>query len=831
MATYKVSFHQKPRSIFQTQLIACTFPSPEESLIKMVRGITITNYLSYQTPRRQSMDHPMGESPFDDDAGHSIDSRPGSKGSKRLYSNRNARPTILGDNGESGNYLGPAFDNDEEYPDEKRHRSENWPLPPAPVQQVVVPPSRVPSRAHSRTSRRSSTSPSSPGRPSLHRSRPSRFMEGSMNDKVSQIPPTSYLYHEEDLRERYIEDELMRNNGQTTPGRKIAKPRGFMQHPNKSMGTESLFAGGSDTSRQSAIFRFGSKIAASIKPSNWKLFSKSQKVPEETPQQRAVRERQEKAEKMYHELKANGFFRNGAIVQQPGFKPIRHSMDQAPRFKHDSGVELNDKYHSRDNTPLEDERQSRLNVTPQEFYHNSPASKFSAPLDASTPRSNFQRKTPSMLNLRSMTSKEWISRSATPGDSRSVRKVPSRKEFQKQQKLVKRVSDLEVKLEEARRQLTDTFAEPLPDDQIYQPPDFQRQRSYQQSYQQPLPPPSDRYGRSRFVPGALATLPSERLLSGYVDPEASFDDNEDSRNIGKAITTRDSMDYISTGPTDLFQTNQVHTVQACQPPTTVKEEEEASEYVLSSIESDSEMSDCHHSQSVVTSSSAIGAKVVEVKPTNLRILPQQVSVEEEKVAKARTNQPRATKKKKSGEKDEAFRPTPESDSESDSGPDLDVRPVRKVRSSRNRKFINEKSPYTGPSTPPKRVVSDNARKSVSRYHAPNYGTERPKSILVKLKIPNDSPPAKVDGDSLNYTKPRRSPPHQSKAGDDVVDQETIPAHHFYRVPPVPKIPRHVRLPSGEMLNTRNPRPQQTQPPSSTQKSNEPGDWPEDLEIF
>ncbi|KAB8292307.1 hypothetical protein EYC80_008049 [Monilinia laxa] len=796
----------------------------------------------YKTPRRQSMDHPMGESPFDDSR-HSIDSR---TGSKRLYSNRNARPTILTDDGEGGSTLGPAFDNDEEYPDEKRRRSENWPLPPEPIEQAVAPPSRVPSRARSRTSRRSTASPS-PCRPNIHRSRPSRFMEGSMNDKVSQLPPTPYLYHEEELRERYIEDELMGNNGQTSPGRRMAKPRGFMQHSNKSMGGESSLAGISDTSRQSTIFRFGSKIAASIKPSNWKIFSKSQKVQEETPQQRAVRERQEKAEKMYHELKANGFFRDGAIVQQPGFKSIRHSMDQTPRFKHDSGVELNDKYHSRENSPMEDKRQSRFVVSAQEFYHDSPSSKLSAPIDASTPRSIFHRKAPSMTNLRTMSSREWMARPAVSEDPRSVRKIPSRKEFQKQQKLVKRVSDLEVKLEEARRQLTDTFAEPLADEQIYQPPDIEQHQSYQQSYQpsyrpspsyqQPYqqqlphalpPPPPDRYGRARFVPGALATLPSERLLSNYVDPEANFneDENEGFHAIGTAVTTQDSMDHISTGSIDLFKTNQTRAVQAVQHPTTVVEE--GSEYILSSIESENETSDSQHSQSVITSKLANGAKMVEVKSTSSRIMSQVASIEEGKASEAKTGRPRAIKKKKkSADNDRTFRPTPDSDSESDQ--DAKVKPLRKVRSSRNRKLINEKSPYTGPSTPPNRVVSDNGRKSASRT-APAHGVERPQSILVKLMIPKDLPPAQTNSDTLNYSKTRRSLAQQFQTEDAVVDQGSEPANDQYGVPPVPKIPQHVRLPSGEMLNTMIPRPQQTQPPKSSQ-TKEPGDWPEDLEIF
>ncbi|RAL66573.1 hypothetical protein DID88_006263 [Monilinia fructigena] len=403
----------------------------------------------YKTPRRQSMDIPWAKVLLMIQE-HSIDSRTGSKRivllSIMMKSIQMKSVTAL----------------------------KNWPLPPEPIEQAVAPPSRVPSRARSsRTSRRSTASPS-PSRPNMHRSRPSRFMEGSMNDKVSQLPPTPYLYHEEELRERYIEDELMGNNGQTSPGRRMAKPRGFMQHSNKSMGGESSLAGISDTSRQSTIFRF---------------------VQEETPQQRAVRERQEKAEKMYHELKANGFFRDGAIVQQPGFKPVRHSMDQ---------------------------------------HH-----------------------------------------------------------------------DLSMILQ--------SYQQP------YQP-SYRPSPSYQQPCQQQLshalpPPPPDRYGRARFVPGALATLPSERLLSNYVDPEANFneDENEDFHAIGTAITTQDSMDHTRL--------------------------------------------------------------VVEVKSTSSRIMSQVASIEEGKAPQAKTGRPRAIKK--NADNDRIFRPTPDSDSDSDQ--DAKVKPPRKIR--------------------------------------------------------------------------------------------------------------------------------------------------------
>ncbi|EDN91764.1 predicted protein [Sclerotinia sclerotiorum 1980 UF-70] len=273
------------------------------------------------------------------------------------------------------------------------------------------------------------------------------------------------------------------------------------------------------------------------------------------------------------------------------------------------------------------------------------------------------------------------------------------------------------------------------------------------------------------------------------------------------------MDHISTGPTDLFKTNQLRSVQAGQASTTVPEE--GSEYVLSSIESDTDMSDSYHPQGFITGGSAAGAKMaVEVKSTTSRVLSQQASVEE-----AKAGRPRAIKKKKIAEKDSAFRPTPESESDSDH----DIIPLKKVRSSRTRKLINEKSPYTGPSTPEKRVVSDNARNPTARHPAPGHETERPRSILVKLRIPKDAPPAKTDGDFLSYTKPRESLSQQSQYNAD--DREPISANDFYGAPPVPRIPQHVRLPSGEMLHTRNSRPQRTQ------TTKEPGDWPEDLEIF
>ncbi|KAA8564386.1 hypothetical protein EYC84_011330 [Monilinia fructicola] len=223
------------------------------------------------------------------------------------------------------------------------------------------------------------------------------------------------------------------------------------------------------------------------------------------------------------------------------------------------------------------------------------------------------------------------------------------------------------------------------------------------------------------------------------------------------------MDHISTGPTDLFKTNQIHATQAVQHPTTVVEE--GSEYALSSIESENETSDSHHSQSVIASKFANGAKVVEVNSTSSRIMSQiQIKI------------PRSSRPEGSGAAETAS-------------------------------LLMRRVLYTGPSSPPKRVVSNNGRKSATRTD-PAHGVERPRSILT-----------------------RRSLGQQVQPEDAVVDQDADPALDQYGVPPVPKIPQHVRLPSGEMLNTMIPRLQQTQPDKPSQTTKEPGDWPEDLEIF
>ncbi|KAK4990274.1 hypothetical protein LTR50_002599 [Elasticomyces elasticus] len=101
-------------------------------------------------------------------------------------------------------------------------------------------------------------------------------------------------------------------------------------------------------------------------------------------------------------------------------------------------------------------------------------------------------------------------------DTSTLRKSKSKKELKTQQKLSKRISDLEGKLAEARRELNTALANtsPLP----------------------PLPTPWEKYtpvkgvekpGIRSFVPGKLPSLPSERILSAHQLGSSVLHDTQD----------------------------------------------------------------------------------------------------------------------------------------------------------------------------------------------------------------------------------------------------------------------------------------------------------------
>jgi hypothetical protein len=339
-----------------------------------------------------------------------------------------------------------------------------------------------------------------------------------MRDRASQKPPQPYLGDGASFEREYYESDSVEEK---------ALPVIPIQHSNEPATTNKA-----EAASRNSVFRFGKSIAASFNPANWKIWAKPQQQPdEETQQEKVLRERREKAAIRYQELKQNGEFMNA--TRTPGWfndrekrtaVSIKHesrvSLNQEPgaSSKHDSGIEFDPQASSVRRsleTPMEDKRKGRVYLDSLQFQHEFDSAASHEP--GSIRKALLSIKKPSLGNI-AWSGSDTGSIAPSTGD-RQARRVPSRKDFQKQQKLVKRVSDLEGKLESARRQLSQALNEPLPA--------LNASVSTQ---------PPTKIGRNKFVPGALSTLPSERLLQDYLNAEVGFSDDERLSDIGKAVT-------------------------------------------------------------------------------------------------------------------------------------------------------------------------------------------------------------------------------------------------------------------------------------------------------
>ncbi|KAK1140774.1 hypothetical protein N8T08_009880 [Aspergillus melleus] len=310
----------------------------------------------------------------------------------------------------------------------KRRRSNDWPFDHG--EEVATAATAATSTGHrwtfhghgSKNPGSNNGSPRTTGRRSGNRGRRSRFVEGHMNDSVSEKPPSIFL-----------------RDGNSKSAREGRQP----------------------SHKPSGIFRFGKAIASAFNPFGvlhnvsdiWKGPSETQKPADDTLA---------RAEKAYAELKKAGY--KGTV---------KGSYMQSAQGA--SSHELPD--------------QTWKSI--QEKMDYKPAGRHSRQSSGGSIRSSFQelRKARSSLGIPAM--------SLIPGrrsddvDFPEMRRQKSRKELQRQAKLLKRVSDLEEKLERARRELQELMSEEdLPS----------------QSYCAEKP-----YSR-KFVPGTLPSLPSERIL-------------------------------------------------------------------------------------------------------------------------------------------------------------------------------------------------------------------------------------------------------------------------------------------------------------------------------
>ncbi|KAL2813668.1 hypothetical protein BJX63DRAFT_393652 [Aspergillus granulosus] len=321
----------------------------------------------------------------------------------------------------------------------KRRRSNDWP-------QQSVDHDSTARKEHGSTSRRQwpfhhygrrpGSAHGSPRSPRHGRSeRRSRFVEGHMNDTVSEKPPSIFL----------------RDAGQQPESARSAN-------------------------RQSGIFRFGKAIASAFNPfGGWGSVAEIWKGSQDGLRGEDVtNDRLRRAEMAYEELKRSGYqgtvkgsyMQSAAAANASLPDQTWKSIQQMMEYGSGGGQQS---------------RQSSANTS---THRGS--------LSGSSLRSSFPdlRKAKSSLGIKRSDGRSSLLQHLD-NRGQEVRRQKSRKDMQRQAKLLKRVSDLEGKLDRARRELRELISEEeIPTQDLHE---------------------ERRYPR-KFIPGALPSLPSERLL-------------------------------------------------------------------------------------------------------------------------------------------------------------------------------------------------------------------------------------------------------------------------------------------------------------------------------
>ena len=275
---------------------------------------------------------------------------------------------------------------------------------------------------------------------------------------------------------------------------------------------------GAEGPKPSGMYRFGQALVNAFKPMvMWRGMSgtresKDSLVP---PEKQVMQERQAKAEKAYAEFKKRGFpgtagfpgTLDGSAI--PTVKDEKVAEECRPALRRDSGVEVDD-YRSSVEPDREDPSShlgQKLMPPPRAFAAAHSGNSTSATGSPSKPSLHFRK--PSLQNLKKVTSYmqlpsarkrpilETLEPSTQPkeadgltGPHPVLRNQPSKKDIMKQQKLSKKVSDLETQLGIARRNLELSMHSPMAE------PEVHRSR-----------------GANPFRPGALPSLLSERNLN------------------------------------------------------------------------------------------------------------------------------------------------------------------------------------------------------------------------------------------------------------------------------------------------------------------------------
>ncbi|KAK1822130.1 hypothetical protein LTR12_003476 [Friedmanniomyces endolithicus] len=357
------------------------------------------------------------------------------------------------------------------------------------------------------------------------RVRESRFREGSLTDKPSMKPPSAFtrmmrtdsgnIRQVDELMEGYNDDSIDRDVslGASVRGEAYTPPLGAAFEP-------------APRAESGGFFRFGRSFATNFHPVTlWnKIWNEARQelIRENAEEAERKRRQKEEAEAKYAEMKAAG---------QLGLKQVSNNLvatrePEAGARPRDSAVVLDDvKDHTRITTTG-----SQLLPPPRDDIPSHPGSEVPESKTKHTFKSRFAFKKPSMSNMKGGLKRVASDLNLTAGAGREssssispvkadfdhsiVKRSSSKFDLKKQQKLSKRVSDLESKLQLARRELGDALVEASPNPKL--------NNKYER-----FTPHSTTLKRPKFIPGRLPSLPSERILMadalGFGDDEATPD--------------------------------------------------------------------------------------------------------------------------------------------------------------------------------------------------------------------------------------------------------------------------------------------------------------------
>ncbi|KXL49640.1 hypothetical protein M433DRAFT_151689 [Acidomyces richmondensis BFW] len=375
--------------------------------------------------------------------------------------------------------------------------------------------------------------------------RESKFQEGSLTDKPSDKPPSVFtrivrtdsgnMRHVEELMEDYHAAEGSSNEHvKNVPSQEKA----LMPQQCGGDGT------GPEIKQQDVggFFSFGKNFSMNFRPiALWnRLYGETKEQLTQRNYEAAMRKKQkEDAEAKYAQLKQAG---------QLGLKPVGN-MVTAPHEVGSTGPEDTTMMMTNGCGPDEHyqiKSRTSLKLAPPPADDLSSIQGNEVPDTGSkhggTFRSRFGFKRPSISNLKeglkrvrsdlnmssttvnNRESSASLSPLKTDLESSTLRRSTSRFDLKKQNKLSKRVSDLEAKLQQARRELDEALIEASPMPKL--PNKYERFT------------PQSTIKRPKFLPGKLPSLPSERVLMA----QYNFGDDEESPLRTSEVKPRNALD-------------------------------------------------------------------------------------------------------------------------------------------------------------------------------------------------------------------------------------------------------------------------------------------------